>query len=263
MAHPLLIKILNVLAYIFLLSANIYSVFEGNKSNSPYHEAHKTYISPAPFVFGVWGLIHFLLGGFVIYQFFPGENEVVVEGINWHFIGISLLNALWLALWEANWLIISFIAILFTSFQISYVYGVLKKQDYAPKNLIDQLLINVPFSLYHAWIAVILTLSFFAIVTPEKTNEEPILLVKIVVVIALLILKSLSATYIEAGDDISGAIVIAWTLIGIFVEQEDLVIHWTALVLAVFSILHIIKGIIFLVIRRNRTGGEYTALNNP
>ncbi|CAG8800111.1 10385_t:CDS:1, partial [Racocetra fulgida] len=69
----------------------------------------------------------------------------------------------------------------------------------------------------------------------------------------------LSATYIEAGHDISGALVIAWTLIGIFVEQEDLVIHWVALVLAVLSILHIIKGIVDLI-RRNRTDGEYTPL---
>ncbi|CAG8775768.1 1587_t:CDS:2, partial [Racocetra persica] len=137
MAHPLLIKILNVLAYIFLLSANIYSVFEGFESQSPYHESHKTYISPALFVFGAWDiqicaqLLFF--SPLVIYQFFPSATEVVVN----------------------------------------------------------------------------------------------------------------------AGNDISGALVIAWTLIGIFVEQEDLVIRWTALVLAVLSIFHIIKGIVFLI-RRNR-----------
>ncbi|CAG8654248.1 4185_t:CDS:2 [Cetraspora pellucida] len=200
MAHGLLIKVLNVLSYLFLLTANVYSVFEGDGSQSPYHESHKTYISPAPFVFGVWGLIHFLLGGFVIYQFF------------------------------------------------------------APDDVIVEVLIHVPFSLYHAWIAVILVLSVFAIITPEKTDEDPIVLVKIVVVIALLILKGLSATYIEAGNDITGAIVIAWTLFGIFVEQEDPVIHWSALVLAIFSTIHIIKGIVDLF-NRNRGSGEYAPLN--
>ncbi|CAG8702885.1 14515_t:CDS:2, partial [Cetraspora pellucida] len=251
MAHPLFIKVLNVLSYIFFLTANIYSVFEGDGSQSPYHGSHKTYISPAPFVFGVWGLIHFLLGGFVIYQFFPAANDVVVDGIHWHFIGISLLNGLWLASWEANYLIISFIAILLTSGQISYVYAMLKRQQFAPANLVDKLLIHVPFSLYHAWIAVILVLSVFAIITPEKTDDEPIVLVKIVVVIALLILKGLSATYIEAGNDIAGASVIAWTLVGIFVEQEDPVIHWSALILVIFSTIHIIIGIVNLF-RKNR-----------
>ncbi|CAG8789637.1 28073_t:CDS:2 [Gigaspora margarita] len=192
MTHPLLIKVLNVLAYVFLLSANVYSGFEGESGGSPYHNSHETYITPAPFVFGVWGLIHLLLGGFVIYQFWESANEVVVDVVHWHFIIITLLNTLWLTLW---------------------------------------------------------------------TDEDPILLVKIVVVIALFILKGLSVAYIEGFDsDIAGSIVIAWTLVGIFVEQQDPIIHWTALVLAIISIFHIVKGLITLY-RKSSRSGEYAPLN--
>ncbi|KAF0495081.1 putative membrane permease [Gigaspora margarita] len=198
MTHPLLIKVLNVLAYVFLLSANVYSGFEGESGGSPYHNSHETYITPAPFVFGVWGLIHLLLGGFA---------------------------------------------------------------PFAAQNWADKLFIHAPFSLYHAWIAVILVLSIFAALTPEKTDEDPILLVKIVVVIALFILKGLSVAYIEGFDsDIAGSIVIAWTLVGIFVEQQDPIIHWTALVLAIISIFHIVKGLITLY-RKSSRSGEYAPLN--
>jgi len=96
--YPLAIKISNLLVYVFLLGANVYSGLGPENEDSPYHDAHPTYISPAPFVFGVWGLIHFLLGGFVIYQFFGSAEELIVDGINWHFVGITLLNTLWLAL---------------------------------------------------------------------------------------------------------------------------------------------------------------------
>ncbi|CAG8497551.1 7336_t:CDS:2 [Dentiscutata heterogama] len=260
MVHALLIKILNVLAYVFLLSANVYSGLESDDSGSPYHNSHVTYISPAPFVFGVWGLIHLLLGGFVIYQFWDSANEVVTEVVHWHFICIALLNTLWLTLWENNYLILAVIVVLFISGQISFVYYHLQRPNFVAQNWADKLFIHAPFSLYHAWIAVILTLSIFAAVTPEKTDEPPILLVKIVVVIALFILKSLSVAYIEGGNsDIAGSIVIAWTLIGIFVEQQDPIIHWTSLVLAILSIFHIVKGI-FVLFNRARSG-EYQPLN--
>jgi len=261
MTHPLLIKVLNVLAYVFLLSANVYSGFEGESGGSPYHNSHETYITPAPFVFGVWGLIHLLLGGFVIYQFWESANEVVVDVVHWHFIIITLLNTLWLTLWENNYLILASVVVLFISFQISFVYHALQKAPFAAQNWADKLFIHAPFSLYHAWIAVILVLSIFAALTPEKTDEDPILLVKIVVVIALFILKGLSVAYIEGFDsDIAGSIVIAWTLVGIFVEQQDPIIHWTALVLAIISIFHIVKGLITLY-RKSSRSGEYAPLN--
>ncbi|KAF0536883.1 putative membrane permease [Gigaspora margarita] len=226
MAHPLIIKISNALAYVFLLSANIYSGLEGDEGGSPYHNSHETYITPAPFVFGVWGLIHLLLGGFVIYQFWDSANEVVVDVVHWHFVCIALLNTLWLTLWENDYLIFAAIVVLFISGQISYVYYSLLKTQFAAHNWADRLFIHAPFTLYHAWIAVVLTLSIFAVITPEKTDENPILLVKIVVVIALFILKGLSVAYIEGGNsDIAGSVVIAWTLIGIFVEQQDPIIH--------------------------------------
>ncbi|CAG8841103.1 8177_t:CDS:2, partial [Gigaspora margarita] len=198
MAHPLIIKISNALAYVFLLSANIYSGLEGDEGGSPYHNSHETYITPAPFVFGVWGLIHLLLGGFVIYQFWDSANEVVVDVVHWHFVCIALLNTLWLTLWENDYLIFAAIVVLFISGQISYVYYSLLKTQFAAHGLTDFLFMH------------------------------PLL--------------CLSVAYIEGGNsDIAGSIVIAWTLIGIFVEQQDPIIHWISLILAIISIFHIVK----------------------
>jgi hypothetical protein len=239
---PLLIKISNLLAFIFLVGANVYSGLGPEKDDSPYHENHPTYITPAPFVFGVLGLIQFLLGGFVIYQFFSSNPEVVVDGISWHFIGVILLNSLWLFLWQTDHLILAWIVVLITSSQISYIYYTIKYK-YPGGSLNEIIWVHAPFSLYHAWIFVMAVISTFAAFLPDKEDDEsPSILIKILVVVGLLILEGTAVGYIEKfKGDIAGAVVIAWTLYGIFVEQEDPVIHWSALILAIFTSFHILR----------------------
>jgi len=241
---PLAIKISNLFVYVFLLGANLYSGLGPDSEGSPYQDNHPTYISPAPFVFGVWGLIHFLLGGFVIYQFFTSNEDLIVDGVNWHFVGISLLNTLWLALWQTDHLILAWITILITSVQVSLIYKILSQyHGEGSCSVNERVWIHAPFSLYHAWIVVISVISTFAAFTHDKVEDEkPSVLIKILVVIGLLFLEGTAVAYVEAlKGDIAGAIVIDWALYGIFVEQQDPVIHWTALILGVFTSLHILK----------------------
>uniref|UniRef100_A0A1D1XIH8 Putative transporter ydeD n=1 Tax=Anthurium amnicola TaxID=1678845 RepID=A0A1D1XIH8_9ARAE len=259
--YPLAIKVANVLVYFFLLGANVYSVFDRN-DDSPYGKK-ETFISPAPFVFGIGGLIHFLLGGFVIYQWF-GPQELVLDGINWHFVGISLLNTLWLVFWQTGHFILAWITILFTAGQITYTYAVITRSRESREGREDAATINeliwihAPFSLYHAWIVVINLISIFAAFANDKESpdDKPKLIVKIFVVIGLFILKSTAIGYIFHGKgDIVGAIVIAVTLIGISIEQQDPVIHWVSLVLGVIVSL----AALIPVYRRIRNRGEESA----
>jgi len=242
--YPLAIKISNLLVYVFLLGANVYSGLGPDNKDSPYHDTHPTYISPAPFVFGVWGIIHFLLGGFVIYQFFGSAEDLIVEGVNWHFVGITLLNTLWLALWQTDHLILAWITILFTMGQVTLVYRILSQyHGEGSCSINERVWVHAPFSLYHAWIWVIAVISTFAAFAPDKVDDEkPSLLMRILVFIGLFILESTAVTYVEAlKGDIAGALVIAWALYGIAVEQADPVIHWSALVFAVITSFHILK----------------------
>jgi len=240
---PLLIKIANVLAYVFLTGANVYSGFGPEKDDSPYRTNHPTYISPASFVFGVGGLIHFLLGGYVIYQFFSNNQEVIEDGVGWKFVGISLLNTLWLALWQGDHLFLALITIFITYSLVSRVYYLIKT-DYAGGSFNEKVFIHAPFSLYNAWVYVMFIISIYAAFLPVKDEDEsPSILVKSFVVLGLFILSfKASIVYIEAAQgDIVGAVVIAFTLYGIFVEQTDPVIHWSALGFAIITSIHILK----------------------
>jgi len=241
----------------FLLGANVYSGLDPNNDGSPYDGKHTTFISPAPFTFGVWGLIHFLLGGFVIYQWF-GNQELVLDGINWHFVGITLLNALWLVLWQTDHLILAWIAVILTGIQITHVYRVVKRHG-DDATISELIWVHAPFSLYHAWVAVITAISFFAAFADDKTDDHnnPSLVVTIFVILALLSLSSSAIFgYVLLGQgDIAGAIVIAWSLYGIAVEQDSPAIHWTALVLGVITTL-----VLFVpIIKKIRNRGEESA----
>jgi len=261
---PILKKISNLLAYIFLLTANVYSGLGPDRDDSPYNDSHDTYITPAPFVFGIWAVIHFLLGGLVIYQFFDRATETVVDGIGWNFVSISIFSALWVYLWQLDHLILAFITVLIVLLQVSYVYQKLKVK-FPSQGLNDTLWIHAPFSLYHAWIAVVFVISFFAAFTPEKNDVDdngkggdggkggddedrndgqPSVLIQILVFIGLATLASTVHGYIyNAKGDVIGAIVISWSLYGIFVAQEDPFIHWSALSFAILSSIYIVGAL--------------------
>ncbi|CAG8444898.1 8506_t:CDS:2 [Ambispora leptoticha] len=242
---PLVIKLANVLVYLFLLGANIYSVAGPDQDQSPWHEDHPTFITPAEYAFYIWGIIHFLFGGFIIYQFFSTATEPVTDGIHWHFVSISLWNTLWLYLWQTNHLILSFIVILITSSQVSFVYYTLHNK-YPAQNLNDKIWIHAPFSLYHAWILVIVLINLFAAFTQEAEEDtKPTLITKILVFLGLLFLESTAVGYIEYfKGDFAGALVIAWTLFTIYLGQADLFIRYSALFFSVVTLFHSFKPLV-------------------
>jgi len=91
--HPFA-KIANVIVYLTLLSGTLYSTFAGGASPD-----HESYISPAAFTFYIWTVIHFLLGGMIVYQWF---TDKVYDAVRWHFVTASIFNAIWLALWVSS-----------------------------------------------------------------------------------------------------------------------------------------------------------------
>ena len=106
----------------------------------------------------------------------------------------------------------------------------------------DNAFIHAPFSLYHAWIFVIAVISTFVAFTPEVSDDGPSVLVTIAVIIGLLVLQSTAVSYVELGKgDVAGALVIAWALYGIFMEQDSPAISWTAFALSILTLLYSVK----------------------
>ncbi|KAF9585471.1 hypothetical protein BGW38_002234 [Lunasporangiospora selenospora] len=240
-------KVVNIIVYLTLLSGNLWSTFGGDHDqDSPYDSKHKSYITPASFTFFVWSLIHFLLGGMIIYQWFTTK---VHEAIGWHFALITLFNAIWLALWSTGHTFLALLSLFIATSGVSYIYGHLKDHHHA-ESVPERLFLHLPFSLYHSWSYVLLVVNAFAVFSP--TREDGPSTFQIVLAIAgLLFVGSAVIGFIEhKKGDVAGALVLAWYLFGVYAQQDEPAIHWTALALGIIASIYTLKPLALRLLNR-------------
>ncbi|OAQ22827.1 hypothetical protein K457DRAFT_143178 [Linnemannia elongata AG-77] len=253
-------KVSNVLVYVTLLSGNLYSTFGGDKNqDSPYDSEHKSYITPAQFTFYLWSLVHLLFGGLVVYQWF---NDKVHQTVGWHFVIVSVLNAIWLALWSSGHTFLAFVTLIFATGAVSYIYSRLRG-DHSADNWFDTLFLDLPFSLYHSWIVVLLVVNAFAVFSPINDDPEgpqgPSTFQTILAIVGLGFVASTVVGYIEyKKGDVAGALVLAWYLFGVFAHQEEPAIHWTALGLGITVSIYTLKPVVLRLV--GRQSGESAPL---
>ena len=103
----ILLKVVNIIVYLVFLGSNVYTVAA---PQGVYYHGKETYITPAPWAFLIWSLIHVLLLGTIIYQFFPQGKRVIIDGISWRFPPLAVLNAIYVNLWATQHYIIGMIS---------------------------------------------------------------------------------------------------------------------------------------------------------
>ena len=108
----LVLKIVNVISYLLFLGSNVYTVAA---PSDIYYTGKETYLTPAPWAFLIWSLIHLLLLGTVVYQFFPAGKRVIIDGISWRLPLLAVLNAIYVNLWASRHYIVAFVFALFVS----------------------------------------------------------------------------------------------------------------------------------------------------
>ncbi|KAK3829695.1 MAG: hypothetical protein J3R72DRAFT_456702 [Linnemannia gamsii] len=242
-------KVSNIIVYVTLLSGNLYSTFGGDQNqDSPYDSKHKSYITPASFTFYIWTLIHFLLGGMVVLQWF---TDKIHQAVGWHFVMASVFNALWLALWTSGHTVLALFALFLATGAVSFIYFRLKDQHTAEDGtLLEVIFLHLPFSLYHAWIFVLLIINLFAIISPIH-DDGPSTFQVILSIAGLAFIASTVIGYIEYKQgDVAGALVLAWYLFGVFDQQEQNAIHWTALGLGIAVTAYTLKPLVFRLVGR-------------
>jgi hypothetical protein len=85
--------------YFAFLGSNVYSVAG---PAYPYANGKETYVTPSPWAFSIWSLIHLLLLGTIVYQFTSNGKAVIVDGIGWRFPVLGLLNAIYVNVWASG-----------------------------------------------------------------------------------------------------------------------------------------------------------------
>jgi len=234
----ILLKVLNVIVYILFLGLNISTVPGG-----VYTQAKQTYITPAPWAFLIWSLIHLLLLGTVIYQFTPEGKKVIIDGISWRFALLAVLNGAYVKFWASHHYVVAFILALFVSSAVTHIYYIVKK-FHTPSSYLDEVFVHLPFSLYHGLTTILVILTAFEAFGTNALVNPPGVWTKIFVFLGLFFFEATAAAYAFSTPegDLPAAVAITWSLFAIFAHQQTPFIHWSALGFAVLSLVWVIKG---------------------
>ncbi len=118
------------------------------------YELYPVLLTPASYVFSIWGPIYLLLSGFVVYQFLPKYREgPYTNAVGLLFAGSSLFSIFWLLAWHYLQIPLSLVFMVLLLFTLVVVYLRINRVV-TGGNPWDKIFIKLSFNLYLAWISV-------------------------------------------------------------------------------------------------------------
>ena len=217
-----LLKWSNVFSFILMVLVNGLAgstTILGGKNTAEISDANLTLITPAGYVFSIWGVIYVLLGIFVVVQALSSEKRKEYhEKISWLFVFSSICNITWLFLWQFEYLVFSVILMFLI---LASLIGIYLRLDIGKSEVgfREKLTIHIPFSTYLGWITIasianvsvtLVSLNWDGFGISHETWAT------IIVIVALLI----SILVLVTRKDIAYGLVIIWAFVGISVGQS-------------------------------------------
>jgi hypothetical protein len=245
------LKYANIVIFVITVIINVLAGSTeviGGKSTAAISNANFSLVTPAGYVFAIWGVIYLLLGIFVVYQALPGQKgKDYLDKIGWLFVLSSIVNIAWLFVWQFEYLLISVLlmfALLATLIAIYLRLDIGKSKA----DLREKLAVHLPFSVYLGWITVATIANVAAMLVSYNWDGfgiSPSIWAVVMVVVALVITLLMLATR----KDIAYALVIVWALIGIALNHNEdqtvvLATEAAAALVAVALVATIILGIV-------------------
>ncbi len=217
-----LLKYTNILAYVLTVLVNSVAggtTIIGGKNTAMISDSNPTLITPAGYVFSIWGIIYILLGVFVIYQALPSQQgKEFQKRIGWLFVLSSTANIVWIFLWQYEYLALSVVLIFLLLATLISIYlrlGIGK----SAVTMRERLAVHAPFSVYLGWITIASIANVAVTLVSVKWDGfgiAPETWAILIVIVALLITLLVVATR----KDVAYSLVIIWALLGIAMKQS-------------------------------------------
>ncbi|HEX9262365.1 MAG TPA: hypothetical protein VF893_07535 [Candidatus Bathyarchaeia archaeon] len=235
------LKWVNIIVFVLTVVVNSLAgstTIIGGVDTAQISDANPTLVTPAGYVFSIWGVIYVLLGVFVVFQALPSQQGKEYHGkISWLFALGSLANIVWLFLWQFELLGYSVILMFLLLASLILIYlrlGIGKSK--VPVS--EKLAVHMPFSVYLGWITIasIANVSATAVsVNWDGFGINPETWAALIIIVALLI----TILVITTRKDIAYALVIIWALLGIAVKQSgnETIVLLTEVSAAIIAIL--------------------------
>lgn len=168
--------------------------------------------TPAGYVFGIWGLIYFLLFIWTIMQFPASKRNLpVYEKATPLYLLSSALNIAWILLWHYEFFLLTVFVMIGLLLTLIRLYHLIKNEDHSLWDLL-------PFSVYLGWISVatIANISYYL----KYIGWNGFGLSNVAWALIMLVAATTLAIYFHRkNEDHIYPLVFVWALIGIGVKN--------------------------------------------
>jgi benzodiazapine receptor len=216
-----LLQGLNVLSFAVTVLVNglASSLALNGRTTAEVSDLYFTLVTPAGYVFSIWGVIYTLLLFFVVFQALPSQRDKpFLKQINVLFVLSGVLNVVWLFLWHYDQIVLSVVlmfALLATLIAVYLRLGIGK----ISVTLKERVFVHLPFSVYLGWITVASIANVASALVAIKWDGFGLandVWAVVVIVVALMITLAVIATR----RDVAYSLVLVWALVGIAVNQS-------------------------------------------
>ncbi|ANC77068.1 hypothetical protein ABE65_009740 [Fictibacillus phosphorivorans] len=193
-------------------------------------------ITPAGYVFSIWGLIYLLLTIWVIVQVLPqNRDKPVYENIGLWFVLNCILNCTWIFVWHYEFLGLSWLVMIGLLLSLIMIYTKIQNQDNKSP------FVRLPFSVYLGWISVATIVNTAVVLKYSGWNGFALSSVTWTVIM-LLVGTGLAIFFTLLNKDVIYPLVFVWAYVGIGVRHkgEIDVLTYTSFTLAILLLLFII-----------------------
>ena len=242
----ILLQSLNVLAFAVTVIVNALasSLALNGRTTAEVSDLYFTLVTPAGYVFSIWGVIYTLLLIFAVFQALPSQREKpFLQQINFLFILSGVFNVLWLFLWHYDQIVLSvalMFALLATLIAVYLRLGIGKTSA----TLKERAFVHLPFSVYLGWITVASIANVASALVSIQWNGFGLAndtWAVLVIAVALLITLAVIATR----KDVAYSLVIVWALVGIAVNQST---YQNIVLAAEVSVLIIVVALVVFIL---------------
>jgi translocator protein len=210
----------NILAFTITLAVNglANTTLIGGRTTADISNMYPTLVTPAGYVFAIWGVIYALLFIFIVYQALPAQrNSSFHQRISGLFILSCALNVAWLFLWQNNYVTYSIILILGFLITLEEIERRLRKDKEATMK--EKAFVRLPFSVYFGWV----TVATFANIAAAFSQAGWVKWVPADASVGigfLAVLLAVVLAVVVARRDVAVGLVAVWALVGVAVNQS-------------------------------------------
>ena len=212
-------------------------------------DLYPTLVTPAGYVFAIWGLIFLGLLVYSAAQFIkPLATDPLPDALAWPLIVSNVANVVWLLLWQSLNIFWTVPVMLVLLASLIVAYRIARKDRPANPSALERWAVRAPLGLYLGWVSVATIANISAALYAAKWSGFGIPaewwgVVVLVVGAALAILG-----LVREGDGVFAGVFV-WAFAGIYVATSSPLVRVTAAALAVVIAVGIVVSV---VVRRRR-----------